>query len=246
MTQGFPIIEARWLAPKVRRLLVQAPRVTRHWRPGQFVIVRPCENSERIPLTIAQADRAKGTILLIVQGVGATTAELAALEAGQSVHDVAGPLGRPTEVEKRGHVVVVGGGVGAAVVLPQAAALKECGNTVSAVVGGRSREYVILEEELGRCCDAVYPCTDDGSYGFAGFVTDQLQRLIAESPEPVRAVYTAGPVPMMRAVANVTRPSGIHTVASLNHDRPEWVALRSACRRRRARDSQHYTCTGRW
>ncbi len=230
MAVGYPVLEAVWLAPKVRRMVVSAERVTRHWRPGQFVIVRPLADSERIPLTIARADREKGTILLIVQSIGATTTELATLGPGQSVHDVAGPLGRPTDIEKLGHVVVVGGGVGTAVVLPQAAALKACGNKVSAVIGGRSREYVILEDELKKCCDAVYPCTDDGSYGFHGFVTDRLRGLMAEVGDPVKAVYTAGPVPMMRAVAEVTRPAAIPTVASLNPIMVDGTGMCGGCR----------------
>lgn len=227
---GYPIIEARWLAPKVRRMVIQAPRVVRHYKPGQFVIVRPRASSERIPLTIARADKKAGTILLIVQSVGATTLDLCGLEAGQVVADVAGPLGRPTDISFLGHVVVVGGGVGTAVILPQASALKARDNKVSAIIGGRSREYVILEEELRSCCDAVYPCTDDGSYGFRGFVTDRLKKLAAEDPDPVKEVFTAGPVPMMRALAEVTRPLGIHTVASLNPIMVDGTGMCGGCR----------------
>jgi ferredoxin--NADP+ reductase len=230
MSQGFPVLEARWLAPKVRSLLVQAPRVVKHWRAGQFVIVRPLSDSERIPLTIAYADRERGRILLIVQVVGATTLELCALQAGDLLADVAGPLGKPTEIRKLGHVLVVGGGVGTAVIYPQAISLKACGNRVSAIIGGRSREFVILEEELRRCCDAVYPCTDDGSYGFHGFVTQKLQQLLCEAGEPVQAVFMAGPVPMMRALAEVTRPLLLHTVASLNPIMVDGTGMCGGCR----------------
>jgi len=227
---GYPIRQARWLAPGVRQLTVEAPRVARRHQPGHFVIVRPVEGSERIPLTVAHADAEAGTIMLVVQAVGATTRQLCDLEPGDEVRDVVGPLGRPTELERFGHVVLVGGGVGTAVIHPQASALKKLGNKVSAVIGGRSRPYVILEEELGRICDAVYPCTDDGSHGFHGFVTARLARLIDEDPDPVRAVITAGPVPMMKAVAEVTRPVGIHTIASLNPIMVDGTGMCGGCR----------------
>ena len=220
---------AAWLAPRVRRLVVIAPRVARRHQPGHFVIVRPRADSERIPLTVAHADPGEGTITLVVQIVGATTEQLAALQVGDSLHDVVGPLGRPTAIEYFGHVVLVGGGVGTAVIYPQAAALRARGNRVTAIVGGRSRPYVILEEELAATCDAVLPCTDDGSYGFHGFVTDRLAALFDADP-PVNAVITAGPVPMMRAVAQVTRPRGIHTIASLNPLMVDGTGMCGGCR----------------
>jgi ferredoxin/flavodoxin---NADP+ reductase len=222
------ILAATTLAPEVRKLVVEAPHVTRHCGPGQFVIVRATADGERIPLTIADSDRAAGTVTLIVQAVGASTRRLCAFAEGECLADVAGPLGRTTEIHNFGHAVVVGGGVGTAVVLPQARALREHGNRVSAVIGGRSRPYVILEQELGALCDAVYPCTDDGSYGFHGFVTARLLQLIQS--EPVGFVLTAGPVPMMRAVAEVTRASGIPTVASLNPIMVDGTGMCGGCR----------------
>ena len=224
------VVESVWLAPEVRKLVVEAPLVTRRHGPGQFVIVRATTDGERIPLTIARVDRAAGTIMLVVQAVGMTTKRLCALEAGDSMPDIAGPLGKATHIEHIGHAVVVGGGVGTAVVYPQALALKEKGNRVSAVIGGRSKPYVIMEKELSEVCDAVYPCTDDGSYGFKGFVTQRLTQLIAESAEPVKIVLAAGPVPMMRAVAEVTRPMGIHTVASLNPVMVDGTGMCGGCR----------------
>src|ERR1039458_5040113 len=135
----------------------------------------------------------------------ATTERLCSLGEGDALTDVVGPLGKATEIENFGHVVLVGGGVGTAVIYPQAAALKAKGNRVTSIMGGRSKPYVILEEELKAICDAVYPCTDDGSYGYNGFVTGKLGELIADPALPVNAVITAGPVPMMKAIANVTR-----------------------------------------
>ncbi|NLX22972.1 MAG: sulfide/dihydroorotate dehydrogenase-like FAD/NAD-binding protein [Phycisphaerae bacterium] len=226
----FVIREAEWLAPQVRWLVVDAPRIAARHRPGHFVILRVVEDGERIPLTVARSDSQEGTITLVVQVVGATTDRLCRLEAGEAIANIAGPLGRPTQIENFGHVVLVGGGVGTAVIYPQALGLKACGNRITAVIGGRSKPYVILEEELGRTCDAVLPCTDDGSHGYHGFVTGKLQELIADTANPVHAVLTAGPVPMMRAVANVTRGPGIHTIASLNPIMVDGTGMCGGCR----------------
>ncbi len=227
---GFRIKDAKWLAEGVRMMVVEAPRVARRHQPGHFVIVRAVEGGERIPLTIADSDADAGTITLVIQQVGATTQRLCALKVGEDVLDVVGPLGKPTEIEKFGHLVLVGGGVGTAVIYPQASALRRIGNKVSAVIGGRSKPYVILEEELGQVCDAVYPCTDDGSYGFHGFVTDKLSELIADESDPVHAVITAGPVPMMKAVAELTRSADIHTIASLNPIMVDGTGMCGGCR----------------
>jgi ferredoxin--NADP+ reductase len=211
-------------------MVVEAPRVAVRHRAGHFVIVRAVDHGERIPLTIADSDADAGTITLVVQVVGATTDRLCRLEAGQAVLDVVGPLGKPTEIEHFGHVVLVGGGVGTAVIYPQAGALTAAGNTVTAVIGGRSQPYVIMEEPLRGICDAVYPCTDDGSYGYKGFVTGKLAELIDDESAPVHAVLTAGPVPMMKAVANVTRDRGIHTIASLNPIMVDGTGMCGGCR----------------
>jgi len=226
----FLIREAKWLAPGVRWLLVEASRVAARHKAGHFVIVRAVEHGERIPLTVADADPDAGTITLVVQVVGATTERLCSLQAGQHILDVVGPLGKPTEIEQFGHVVLVGGGVGTAVICPQAGALKAMGNKVSAVIGGRSKPYVIMEQELSAICDAVYPCTDDGSYGYSGFVTGKLQELIDDAANPVDAVLTAGPVPMMKAVADLTRERKIHTIASLNPIMVDGTGMCGGCR----------------
>jgi ferredoxin--NADP+ reductase len=226
----FEVLDARWLAPTVRRLVVRAPQIAARHRAGHFVIVRARPEGERVPLTVADSDPREGTITLIVQAVGLTTKLLCSIEPGETIRDVVGPLGRPTELSNFGHVVLVGGGVGTAVIHPQARALKEIGNRVTAVVGGRSKPYVILEEELRRVCDAVCPCTDDGSYGFHGLVTGKLSELIENEEQPVHAVITAGPVPMMKAVAETTRPRGIHTIASLNPIMVDGTGMCGGCR----------------
>ncbi len=203
------IVEAQWLGPSVKRFIVEAPHVVRHCGAGQFVIVRIEPDSERIPLTIGHADRQRGTITLIVQAVGATTSRMCEREAGDFFQDVVGPLGKKTEIQFIGHTVIVGGGVGTAVIFPQAEELKAKGNRVSAIIGGRSQPYVILEKELSAICDAVYPCTDDGSYGYHGFVTERLKKLIDDSRahDPIKEVLCAGPVPMMRPSRKSPAPS---------------------------------------
>jgi ferredoxin--NADP+ reductase len=223
-----PIVAAATLAPEVKRFVGEAPHVVRHCGPGQFVIVRVTPDGERIPLTIADSDPEQGLITLIVQAVGASTRKMCSLGAGDALADVAGPLGKRTEMENVGHAVIVGGGVGTAVIYPQAGALKQLGNRVTAIAGGRSKPYVILEDELRAVCDDVHPCTDDGSHGFHGFVTQKLHEVIAAGP--VGLVLCAGPVPMMRAVAEVTRSLRIPTVASLNPIMVDGTGMCGGCR----------------
>jgi len=226
----FKIVSAEWLAPQVRKIVTEAPRIAARHQPGHFVIVRVREDGERIPLTIADSDAAAGTITLVVQVVGATTELLCNLEEGDSILNVAGPMGRPTEIENFGTAVLVGGGVGTAVIYPQAEALKDAGNNVIAVIGGRTKEYVIFEQELKAYCDEVFPCTDDGSYGHHGFVTQKLAQLLEDKSRKIGAVLMAGPVPMMRAVAEVTRPFGVLTVASLNPIMVDGTGMCGGCR----------------
>jgi ferredoxin--NADP+ reductase len=222
-----PIVGKSQLSPNVTRLIVEAPRIAQIREPGQFVIVRAAEGAERIPLTIADADPERGTITLIVQAIGKTTEDLVALEVGGVIRDIAGPLGKSTELLESGHAVCVGGGVGTAVILPIAQGLQRAGVRVTSVIGGRSREWVILEDELGEAGEVVV-CTDDGSYGRPGFVTQALADVIAS--EKVDAIYAVGPVPMMRAVAEMTRPAGIHTVVSLNPIMVDGTGMCGGCR----------------
>ncbi len=225
----FPVLEARFLAPDVKYFRIQAPSIARARRAGQFVIVRVDEDGERIPLTIADGDASAGWIAIIVQGVGKTTSLLNSLEAGEMIHDVAGPLGMPSHIRDFGTAVSIGGGVGTAIAYPTAVALKRAGNYVISIVGGRSKEYVIMEPALRDISDEVYPCTDDGSYGFHGFVTDKLQDLI-DRGRSLDLVLAIGPVPMMRAVAEVTRPFGIKTIVSLNPIMVDGTGMCGGCR----------------
>jgi ferredoxin--NADP+ reductase len=221
------ILSNTQLAPNVTRLVVAAPRIAQIRQAGQFVIVRRGLGAERIPLTIADADPAAGTITLVIQAVGQSTRELVALQPGDAIQDVVGPLGRATELVEHGHAVCVGGGVGTAVVHPIAQSLSRAGVRVTSIIGGRSREWVIFEDELRALGDTVV-CTDDGSYGRHGFVTDALRDVLAAGA--VDAVYAVGPVPMMRAVAELTRPLGVHTIVSLNPIMIDGTGMCGGCR----------------
>jgi ferredoxin--NADP+ reductase len=223
------IVSKRVLSPAVTRFEIEAPRIARKHQPGQFVILRVHEGGERIPLTIADADPERGTITLIVQRIGHTTTELSALEEGDVIIDLCGPLGSPTHLEKFGNAVVVGGGVGTAVVYPIAKGLKAAGNTVWAIIGAQSAPLLLLEEELRSFCDEVAITTDDGSKGYKGFVSALLQEWIAAG-RPIDYVMAAGPVPMMRAVCEVTRPVGIKTVVSLNPIMVDGTGMCGGCR----------------
>ncbi len=223
------IIEARFIGPDVKLFRIEAPKIAEKRKAGQFIILRVHEEGERIPLTIADSNRADGTITIIVQGIGRTTKHLNTLEAGDFIRDLVGPLGKPSHIEKFGTAVSIGGGVGTAIAYPTAVALKQAGNEVLAIVGGRSKEYVILEEELRAVADEVYPTTDDGSYGFKGFVTEKLQELIDQGRK-IDFVLAIGPIPMMAAVAKVTRPHGIRTVVSLNPIMVDGTGMCGGCR----------------
>jgi len=221
------ILASQKLSPNVTRLDVLAPRIAQIRKPGQFVIVRLAEAAERIPLTIADSDPSAGSIALVIQSVGKSTRELTALKTGDAIADVAGPLGHPTELIETGHALCVGGGVGTAVAHPIAQGVRARGARVTSIVGGRSREWVIFEEELRRFGDVIV-CTDDGSYGRKGFVTDAARNVLAAGG--VDVVYAVGPVPMMRAVANLTREFGVRTIVSLNPVMIDGTGMCGGCR----------------
>jgi ferredoxin--NADP+ reductase len=221
------IITSTQLSPNVWRLVVEAPRIAEIRQPGQFVIVRRGPGAERIPLTIADADAEAGTIALVIQAIGKSTTDLVELSPGEAIQDIAGPLGSPTELIESGHAVCVGGGVGTAVVYPIAQELHRRGVAVTSIIGGRSREWVILEDELASAGEVV-ACTDDGSYGRPGFVTDALKDALDAGG--VAAVYAVGPVPMMRAVSELTRGYGVPTTVSLNAIMVDGTGMCGGCR----------------
>ena len=221
------VLASQQLSPNVTRLDIEAPRLAQIRKPGQFVIVHLAEDSERIPLTIADADPARGSVTLVIQAVGKSTRELVALKPGDAIRDVAGPLGHPTEMIEAGHALCIGGGVGTAVAHPIAQGLHARGVKVTSIIGGRSKEWVIFESELRRFGNVVV-CTDDGSYGRKGFVTDAARDLLAGGG--VDIVYAVGPVPMMRAVAGLTRPLGVRTIVSLNPVMIDGTGMCGGCR----------------
>ncbi len=225
----FEILEARFLAEQIKLFVLKAERIAKKRKAGQFVILRLDETGERIPLTIADSDINKGTITIIVQGIGKTTRQLNLLEAGDKILDLVGPLGKPSHIENFGTAVSIGGGVGTAIAFPTAKALKEAGNHVITINGARNKDFVILEDEMKAVSDEAYVTTDDGSYGFHGFVTDLLKDLI-EKGKKLDLVLAIGPIPMMKAVAEVTRPYKIKTIVSLNPIMVDGTGMCGGCR----------------
>lgn len=225
----YKIVSAKFIAPDVKKFEIDAPKIALKRKAGQFVIIRIKENGERVPLTISDSSKEKGTISIIVQGVGKTTKELNILNKGDYILDVVGPLGKPSHIENFGTAVSIGGGVGTAIAYPTAVALKEAGNKTISIIGGRTKEFVILEDELRNVCDEVFVTTDDGSYGEKGFVTTKLKQLI-ENGNKIDFVLAIGPIPMMKAVAEATRPYGIKTVVSLNPVMVDGTGMCGGCR----------------
>ena len=226
----FRVIRNEEIAPQLHQMVIEAPRIARARKPGQFVMVRCSAGRERIPLTIADDDPKAGTITLIIQAVGTSTREIVAVPAGGYLTDVAGPLGLPTEIEQLGRIACVGGGAGTAVLFPLAKALAQAGNEVTTIIGGRSEKYVILQQELGAFSKQVFVTTEDGSSGEKGFVTLPLQRLLADPNQCPAAVYAVGPVPMMKAISNLTRTFGVHTIVSLNPIMVDGTGMCGGCR----------------
>ncbi|MBI5642512.1 MAG: sulfide/dihydroorotate dehydrogenase-like FAD/NAD-binding protein [Deltaproteobacteria bacterium] len=225
----FEIIEKIELAHTVYQYKIKAPLIAKKRKAGQFVVLRLNEQGERIPLTIVNSDEKEGTITIIVQEVGKSTAMLGDMTVGDSILDVVGPLGHPTHIENFGIAICVGGGIGTAPVLPIAKAMKDAGNKVISIIGARNKSLLILEKEMREVSDELHITTDDGSYGHHGFVTQVLQRFIDEGMK-IGCVVGIGPVPMMRAVSNVTKPYGITTMVSLNPIMVDGTGMCGACR----------------
>ncbi|MGD0200693.1 MAG: NADPH-dependent glutamate synthase [Bryobacteraceae bacterium] len=230
--RGFRIVSKRLLTPEIARLEIEAPHIARRWRPGQFIILRPTPESERIPLTLVDGDPARGTIQLIVQALGKTSRETVALEVGAVIPDLLGPLGQPSAIERLGHVLCVAGGVGTAEVLPVARAFHQAGNRVTVLAGARSQAHIILDEDLRAAADEVFWATDDGSAGLHGTVVDLMRWWKQEQgvTAPVAAAHVIGPIPMMRAAAALTREWGVKTFASVNPIMVDGTGMCGGCR----------------
>lgn len=212
------------------RLVVRAPYIAPKRLPGNFVIVRVAESGERIPLTLVDSNPENGTITLIIQAIGKTTQLLCNLNEGDFLHDVVGPLGTPTPIENLGAVACVGGGVGTAVIYPIARGLKEAGNNVYSIIGGRTSELVILEEEMAQVSNSVITTTDDGSRGRKGIVTDPLREMLETPSLGIAAVYAIGPLPMMKAVSHLTKSYNVPTYVSLNAIMVDGTGMCGGCR----------------
>jgi len=225
----YRIVEKEALNPTVTRMVIEAPLVARKAQPGQFIIFRASEDGERVPLTIADYDREKGTVTIIFQIVGASTKQLNALEQGDGLPDFVGPLGKPSDLEGLKKVAVVGGGVGCAIAYPTAKRLHELGAEVHSVVGFRGRDLVILEKEFSDVSDRLVMMTDDGSYGEKGLVTNALERLIQEGNR-YDEVIAIGPLVMMKFVCKVTEKYGVKTTVSMNPIMIDGTGMCGGCR----------------
>lgn len=222
------ILEKEHFSEKVVKLIVEAPAIAASRKPGHFVIVRACEHGERIPLTIADADVKRGTITLVIQNVGVSTAKICALEPGDCLADVVGPLGQATHIEKVGTVVCCGGGVGVAPLLPIVKGMKEAGNKVITVLAARTKDLIILEEQVRPYSDEVIIMTNDGSYGQKGLVTNGVESVI--NREKVDLAVTIGPAVMMKFVSLLTKKYDIPTMCSLNTIMVDGTGMCGACR----------------
>jgi len=225
----YKILEKRVLNPDVKLMVVDAPVVARKAEPGQFIILRVREGGERIPLTIADYDREKGTVTVIFQEVGKTTKLLGSLNEGDYILDFVGPLGMPSHFENVKRAAIIGGGLGTAIAYPQAKKLHSAGVHVDAITGFRNKELIILEDEMRKVSNRLFITTDDGSNGNKGFVTDVLKKLLDEGNE-YDLVIAIGPLVMMKAVSNLTRPYGIKTIVSMNPVMVDGTGMCGGCR----------------
>lgn len=226
----YKIVEKQVLSDATKLMVVEAPHVARKAKPGQFVIVRVHDLGERIPLTIADYDHKAGTITLIFQEVGKSTMQMGALESGDELVTVAGPLGHPTEIEKYGTVVCIGGGVGIAPVFPIARALKEAGNTVISIIGARSKSLLFWEDRMRAVSNELAVCTDDGSYGRKAVVTEPLKELLEKRAKDVARIWAIGPAVMMKFVSMTTKPYNVPTIVSLNTIMIDGTGMCGGCR----------------
>ena len=222
------IVRAEQLNPEICLVEFEAKDIAVAAKPGQFVILRIDEPGERFPLTIYDFDKAKGTLTVVCQAIGVSTKKLCTLKTGDSILDVVGPLGHATDTKSIGKVICIGGGVGTAEAYPIARAMKMDGNDVTVIIGARTKDLVLCEEEVREFCDKVHVTTDDGSYGKKGFVTDVLGELIEK--EKYDLVFAIGPIPMMKRVAEVTKPKGLKTLVSLNSIMVDATGMCGCCR----------------
>jgi ferredoxin--NADP+ reductase len=227
--QMYEVVKSEKLTPDVIKLEISAPHIAKKAKAGQFIMVTPDEHGERIPLTMADFSPQKGTITIAALEVGKTTKQLGKLKAGDKVFSLVGPLGLPTELHKFGNVVAIGGGIGLALMYPVVRALKEAGNHTTNIIGARNEKLLMYESEIKSVSDEFFVCTDDGSKGHHGFVSDILKKLIAENKK-IDMVYAVGPIIMMKVIASITKPHNIHTIVSLNPIMVDGTGMCGSCR----------------
>ena len=225
----YEVVKAEKLTPDVIRLEIRAPHIARKAKAGQFIMVTPDEHGERIPLTMADFSPEKGTITIAALEVGKTTKQLGKMKAGDKVFSLVGPLGLPTHLQKFGNVVSIGGGIGLALMYPVVRAFRQAGNHTINIIGARNEKLLIYEDEIKSVSDEFYVCTDDGSKGHHGFVSDILKKLIAENKK-IDVVYAVGPIIMMKVIANITKPYNIKTIVSLNPIMVDGTGMCGSCR----------------
>lgn len=226
----YKILEKQTLSDVIKLLVVEAPQVVRKAKAGQFVIVRTDEHGERIPLTIADYDQKAGTLTLVVQEIGKSTRQIGAMHVGDSLANVVGPLGHPTEIANYGTVVCVGGGVGIAPIYPIARDLRAAGNRVYSIIGARTHSLLFWEEKMRSVSDELIICTDDGSYGIKGVVTGPLKELLETQAGQIARVWAIGPAIMMKFVAQTTKPYNVPTIVSLNTIMIDGTGMCGGCR----------------
>ena len=233
----YKIIEKRTLAPQIFLMDIEAPRVAKSAKPGQFIIIKMDEKGERLPLTISDYDAERGTVTIVVQTIGCSTKEMANYEVGDSFLDFVGPLGQASELMsesieelKNKKIVFIAGGLGTAPVYPQVKWLSEQGIKADVIIGAKAKEYVIMEEEMKKVAGTVYPCTDDGSYGYKGLVTNKLKELVQNEGEKYDLVVAIGPMIMMKFVCKLTEELGISTIVSMNPIMVDGTGMCGACR----------------
>ena len=225
----YDIVKSEKLTPDVIKLEIQAPHIAKKAKAGQFIMVTPTEHGERIPLTMADFSPEKGTVTIAALEVGKTTKQLGRMKAGDKVFSLVGPLGLPTHLQQYGNVVSIGGGIGLALMYPVGRALKQSGNRTINIIGARNEKLLMYEKEIQSVSDEFFVCTDDGSKGHHGFVSDILKKLIAENKK-IDLVYAVGPIIMMKVIANITKPYNIHTVVSLNPIMVDGTGMCGSCR----------------
>lgn len=223
------ILSKRVFSEKVAEYVIDSPKVAKNAKAGQFIILRVDEDGERVPFTIADYDKEKGTVTILVQTVGATTMKLDKLSVGDYIHDFVGPLGKATDLSDCKKVILVGGGIGSAVIMPQAKAMFEKGTPCDCISGARTKDLLVYVDEFNKYCSNAYFCTDDGSFGFKGFVTEKLAEIL-EKDESIDVVFAVGPLPMMKAVVAVAEKYGKRSIVSMNSIMVDGTGMCGCCR----------------